>query len=59
MWGKAVGEMDLRGEDKGEGRNWGEGYLVLGYFVLWDGKKIWRGIRKRAGNNSFAGIVFL
>jgi hypothetical protein len=53
MGGKAVGERHSREEDKGEGRTQGEGSWVLGYFVLWEGKKIWRGGRRRAGNNNF------
>jgi hypothetical protein len=40
MGGKAAGEMDLREEDKGEGRTRGEGSLVLGYFGLWEGRKL-------------------
>jgi hypothetical protein len=59
MGGKVVGEMDSREEYKGEERTQGEGYLVLGYFGLWEGKKICRGRRRRVGNNSFAAMVFL
>jgi hypothetical protein len=60
MGGKAVGEMDSREEDKGEGRTGGETSLVWGYFGLWKGKKMWRERRGRAGNsfccNDFAYI---
>jgi hypothetical protein len=59
MGEKAVGEMDLREEDKGEGRTQGGGYFVLGYFGLGEGKKIWEGRRRKGGDNNFTGTVLL
>jgi hypothetical protein len=52
MGGKAVGEMDSREEDKGEGRTQGGSSLVLVYFGLWEGKKIWGG-RRKGGKQQF------
>jgi hypothetical protein len=47
MGDKAVGEMDSREEDKGEGRTWGRGSLVFGYLVFGKVRKFGGRRRKR------------
>jgi hypothetical protein len=58
MGEKAVGEMDSREEDKGEGRT-REKDLFWAYFGFLEGKKFWGGRRRRGGNNSFARTICL
>jgi hypothetical protein len=51
---KGIGGRKIR-------ENSGRGIFVFGdIFGSWEGKKIWRGRRRRAGNNNFGtGTVFL